>query len=601
MPPTVLTGKKTTPEAQTKVGMRAVCQVDLYAFMRTVLYAHLTPNLLTDALHKPLCEWMQRTPYDENLYLLSRGFFKSSIITVGATIQRLLADPATWWCQQRWRGRVCGPNTRILIASNKGENAEDFLTAIKGHLATNAVLLDLFPSVLVRDPERNAVEWSKSAITLRRSRRDLKESTIHTIGITGELTSKHYDGGVFDDCVGKENSGTKDEREKVWEFLMKARPLFDPGATKEYVGTNWHYDDAYERLRGQRQRGEIKLGLYVQPCWTPVPVPDPEDPGIAAGVVGDVPGHGWVQVAFPERFCLERTGDDDRRLALLPERRREPSNFNAQYLLTPVSADTAHLPRLDAKGQPNLQIESTHPPFSELWLAMAIDPAQSLQKWADHSGIAVGGFDRTGDLWLLELWMARRDDEALVRKIYDLVEQFRARGGEILAIGFETIGFAKGFRHVFTIEGDRRGWYLPVRPLERDTTRTKQQRIGLIQGPWCAKQIHALATCEALAEFVDQADKFRMDQESKSDDLLDPVADLYQLRGRPSAKPDPFLTDEAAQRVRWEQQLRNQKPEMDAMSTRIAWHHHQARQLAAAEEEARAVHGLAGGIHELWG
>jgi len=41
-----------------------------------------------------------------------------------ATIQRLLADPANPLCQQRWRYRTCGPNTRILIASNKGENAE---------------------------------------------------------------------------------------------------------------------------------------------------------------------------------------------------------------------------------------------------------------------------------------------------------------------------------------------------------------------------------------------------------------------------------------------------------------------------------------------
>jgi hypothetical protein len=601
MPPTTLTGKKSTREAQTVLGMRAICQVDLFALLTKVLYAHLTPNLLTEALHRPLCEWMMRTPYDENLYLLSRGFFKSSIITVGATIQRLIADPDAWWCKQRWRGRPCGPNTRILIASNKGENAEDFLTSIKGHLATNATLLDLFPHILVRDPERHAPEWTKSAITVRRSRRDLKESSIQTIGITGELTSKHYDGGVFDDCVGKENSGTKDEREKVWDFLMKARPLFDPGSTKDYVGTSWHYDDAYERLRGQRARGEIKLGLYVRPCWEPTAPQEKDAPEVRSGAVGDVPGHGWVRVTFPERFCLERTDADDRRLALLPEWRREPSNFNAQYLLNPVSADTAHFPRLDAKGQPNLQLETSHPPFADLWVAMTVDPAQSLHKWADYSGIAVGGFDRKGELWLLDLWMARRDDEALVRKIYDFVELYRARGVEMKAIGFEQMGFSKGFRHVFTIEGDRRGFYLPILPLERDTTRTKQQRIGLIQGQWMAKQIHALTTCEALAEFVDQAEKFRMDAESKTDDLLDPVADLYQLRGRPSAPVDPFLTDEAAQRVRWEMELRAKRPEMDAMSTRIAWQHHQARQYADAEAETRALAGLHGGGNELWG
>jgi hypothetical protein len=601
MPPTVLTSKKTTAASETLQGLRVACQVDLYALAKRVLYAHLTPNLLTDGLHRPLCEAVQGTPYEENLYLLSRGMFKSSLITVANVIQRLLADPGAWWCQQRWRGRTCGPNTRILIASNKGENAEDFLTSIKGHLATNEILLALFPEILVREPERNAVEWTKTAITLRRPRRDLKESSIQTIGITGELTSKHYDGGVFDDCVGKENSATKDEREKVWDFLLKARPLFDPGATKDYVGTNWHYDDAYERLRQQQARGEIRLGVYVRPAWEATPPRGDDDPAVVAGDVGLVPGHGWVRVTFPERFCLERVGDADQRLALLPEWRREPSNFNAQYLLNPVSADTAHFPRLDPAGQPNLQLVAAAPPLEDLWVAMAIDPASSLHKWADYSGIAVGGFDRSGNLWLLELWMGRRDDEALVRKVFDLVEQFRARGAEMKVIGFETTGFAKGFRHVFTIEGDRRGFYLPIRPLERDTSKTKQQRIGLIQGQWMAKQIHALTTCEALAEFCDQAEKFRMDQESKTDDLLDPVADLYQLRGRPSEKADPFLTDEAAQRVRWMQQLQATRPEMDAMSTRIAWHHHQARQLADAEAQQRALHAVHGGLQELWG
>jgi hypothetical protein len=60
-----------------------------------------------------------------------------------------------------------------------------------------------------------------------------------------------------------------------------------------------------------------------------------------------------VRVAFPERFCLQRDPEDatDRCLELLDEWRREPGYFNAQYLLNPVSADTAHFPRLDPKGQ----------------------------------------------------------------------------------------------------------------------------------------------------------------------------------------------------------------------------------------------------------
>jgi hypothetical protein len=585
MPPTVLTASKTTPEAQTKPAMRMLCQTDLYAFARRVLYAHLTPNLLTDTLHKPLCAWMQTTRYDENLYLLSRGFFKSSIITTAAVIQRILADPATWWCQQRWHGRVCGPNTRILLASNKGENAEGFLAGIKGHLSGNDLLLGLFPEILPRDPARAGLEWTQGAITVQRSRRDLRESTIQTIGVEGELVSRHYDGGVFDDCVGKENSGTKAERAKVWDFFMKARPLFDPGATKEFVGTHWHYADAYAAQRARHARGQLPMGIYIKAAWEKTTPRTADDPAVRDGVVGDVPGHGWVAVSFPERFCLRRPPGDTTRLELLVERDNEPSNFNAQYLLNPVSAETAHFPRLDPTGAPNLQLERAAPPLSTLWVAMAIDPAQSLHKWADHSGIAVGGFDHRGDLWLLELWMARRDDEALVRKVFDLVEHFQARGAPMQRIGFEATGFQKGMRHVFTNEGDRRGFYLPILGLERDTQRTKQQRIGLIQGPWMAKQIHALESCEALADFIDQADKFRMDQENESDDLLDPVADLYQLRGKPNtpAVAASWADPEVLEQRAWEAQVlaaraANGQGGLDRMSLLIGWQQHRARQ-----------------------
>lgn len=600
--PQILTPSKTTPDAETKAGLRLLYQLDPFVLAK-MLFAHLTPNLLTKALHGRLCEWMQTTPYDENLYLLSRGFFKSSVITTAVVIQRILADPANPLCQQRWRGRACGPNTRILIASNKGENADGFLQGIKGHLESNEQLLWLFPDILVKDPQRNAREWTQSAITVTRTRRDLRESTIQTIGVTGELVSKHYDHGVFDDIVAKENSQTKDEREKVWDFLMKARPLFDPGSTKDYVGTHWHYADAWARLKEERLRGQRRLGLYELPCWATTHARPPEDPEVRAGIVGDVPGHGWVRVAFPERFCLDKPDPEDQadlRLELLAERRGHPSNFNAQYLLKPVSADTAHFPRVDAKGDACLQLVEHTPPLDELWVAMTIDPAQSLHKWADYSAIAVGGFDRRGDLWLLELWQGRRDDEALVRKMYDLSTAFADRGASFRAIGFEAVGFAKSYRHVVTIEGDRRGYYLPILGLERDTKITKQVRIGGIQGQWMAKQIHALTSCAALAEFTDQADQFRMDTENDHDDLLDAVADLYQLRGRPSEKADPFAADEIAFRARWEQQLRASKPELDPMSLRVAWAHHQARVSREAEEETRALTGAGMGGHELW-
>jgi hypothetical protein len=90
---------------------------------------------------------------------------------------------------------------------------------------------------------------------------------------------------------------------------------------------------------------------------------------------------------------------------------------------------------------------------------------------------------------------------------------------------------------------------------------------------------------------LDQVKKFRMDKQSAHDDLMDAVADLYQLRGRPSKDQDPLLNDETLQRVRWMQELQAKRPELDAMSLRVAWAHHLARQQDTARDEEQAMAG----------
>ena len=48
------------------------------------------------------------------------------------------------------------------------------------------------------------------------------------------------------------------------------------------------------------------------------------------------------------------------------------------------------------------------------------------------------------------------------------------------------------------------------------------------------------------------------------------------------------------------QRLAQAKPEMDTMSLRVAWSHHQARVSREAEEESRALSAV-GTVNELWG
>jgi len=63
-----------------------------------------------------------------------------------------------------------------------------------------------------------------------------------------------------------------------------------------------------------------------------------------------------------------------------------------------LSDDTAHFKR------EHLEIVDAHPPLDEMWVAMTVDPAISVKYRSDYSGLAVGGFDYKGTLYLLEVY-----------------------------------------------------------------------------------------------------------------------------------------------------------------------------------------------------
>jgi predicted phage terminase large subunit-like protein len=538
-----LTSRKATPLAHTKEGLRYWIGNDLYAFAKLILYAHLgNQNQMQAHFHQPLCQHVQTTPYAENLYMLFRGSFKTSLLTVARNLQRLLAVPG----HPAFKGRPCGPNTRILILSNKSENAERFLQEIEAHLK-NSWLLWAFPDVLGTDPEK-LPEHTKSGLTVLRSNTRLRGSSIAAVGVTTELTSTHYDHLTADDIVAKENSQTREMRESITDCMRKLRPLMDPWSTRDMVGTPWHHSD-YWSTQIARKEHYGTVGFYRMPAWVTCA------PDTTGGMA--LPAFGWVRPTFPERFTIPW---------LLREREEMgPHDFASQYLLDPLPADAAYfdVDRLDLVTQT--------PPIDDLHIVMAVDPAISQKKSADYTAMVVGGFDRYGDLWILEALQVRRDPLELVRLAYALRDRFPT----MVCAGFEATNFQKAYLSIFEEEGRRRGVVLNPIKLERDTPITKNVRISnRLQPPWMAGHIHVLQSCQALAALLDEARRFRLDAESDHDDLLDAMADLYQIRNYPGAKQtfdDDPLEQEYRERDALERQMRFGRPWIDRGSLRMAW------------------------------
>ena len=552
--PTVLTSKKTTADDKTKAAIRFLAQTDLYALTKVMLNWErpAEQNFLTDGFHRPLCDFVQTTPYAINLYLIQRGGLKTSLLTVAKNVQRILKNK----------------EVRILVASNKADNADAMLAEIKNHLL-NPRLIWAFPDVLWPDPERQAEKWTSSQITVKVKRRK-GAATVEAIGMEGEITSKHYEHITFDDLVGEKNSQTREQVLAVIDWWKKSQGLAMPSTTQDIIGTPWHPNDLYLYLQEQHDKHGMPMGIYKQPCWVP------DEDGT------EVPGHGRVRATLPEMWPIPK---------LLEVRRVQGSAvFAAQRLLDPIDDETAVFPRKSAV----IRSRDKCPPLDELWIAMTIDPAISTKAWADFSAIAVCGFDRASNMHVLDLRHGKWSEGKLVDEIYDAW----GKTPGIRAVGFEAIAFAKIYRREFTRAGEQRGTFLPITTLERDTRTTKNVRIRALSPFWEHGEIILYDDLLALEDFLDEAQRFRLYREATHDDMLDCLADQMQLRARPSEKDhtpewmldDPVLLErQQADNYIMAQRAKLGLPPLDATSLKVArnmflWH-----QRMDQEKEAMAI------------
>lgn len=540
-----------------RAGIRWLMQHDLYALAQ-ILMRDVTNSQLSKAFHGPLCTYMLTTPHLKNLYMLQRNAFKTTVITGIRNTQRILKRP----------------DIRILIASNKLENAADMLKGIKANLM-DPLLVWAFPDILWADPAKDAERWTEHAITVKR--KAARGHTVEVIGEGGELASKHYHHITMDDVVGRENSQTRERLADVIQFVRLATSLVDDPRTStvDYVGTPWHYADAYAWLREQKARHGMPLGEYLMPCWNPaLPHEDGAiDADASAERLGLPPaGFGWVTPTFPERM------DVDTLLHIRAE--KGPSEFSAQYLLDPVSADTVVFPRAKVQRVPRNQVPAG------LWTVMTVDPAISQETWADFSALAVVGFDRDNAMWITDLRQGRWMPSRLIDEVY--LAWSRTPG--IMAVGFEVVGFQKIFGALFAAEGERRGHHLPIIKLPRDTRQAKQARIRTLEPAWASGRIYIVDDVPALEDLLYDAERWRPDVENARDDLLDALADSWTLRQRPHLVADPgeheaFLYDDPvmAERARWEAAILRTKPTLDQADLAMGWLMEQRRRAHEAD------------------
>lgn len=199
------------------------CQTDLRFLCKTILGMKDWDNTLHDDLVRELA-----LPDRHKLLLIPRGHLKSSIVTVGWTIQQILIDP----------------NVRIFITNAVWDLSRTFLREITGLLQDKSPLSDIFGPF-----DSKGSKFTEDEITIsQRTIGTVKEPTIKTGGVEKAVTGMHFDIIIHDDLVEENNIGTPEQIQKIIRFRQNGLDLLDPGGLEIIIGTRWAMGDLYGYL-----------------------------------------------------------------------------------------------------------------------------------------------------------------------------------------------------------------------------------------------------------------------------------------------------------------------------------------------------------------
>lgn len=374
--------------------------------------------------HKDLCNFVTDNTNRKKLVLLPRGHLKSTLITIGYSVQSIVKNP----------------NIRILILSATYEMAVDFVTEAKRHLKDNETIRRLYG-----DLTEGVEEWSADRITLKRTDHNIKGPTLKAAGIDSNLVGSHPDLIIIDDPHNRDNSQTADNIEKVINRFRDCIDLLEPGGQLIVIGTRWNLIDLYGWIQDKDNHVIQDFDVMVKTAYE-----------------GNIETGEEFSALWPEKFSLKE----------LQSRLRADGweQFSGQYMNNPVPQQNATFKRDDFQTYDELGIRG-----KEMTKIMTIDPAISLDKAADYSSIITCGIDTFSNIFILDIWRGRVLPSELIDKIFEKYEAFHPNH-----IGLETVAYQKALAYTMKEQMGLRQRYLPLTEIQPHE-RSKDQRIKGLQ------------------------------------------------------------------------------------------------------------------------
>lgn len=408
------------------------------------------------------------------LWLWSRGFFKTSLITEAHSLWLI----------------VNNPDIRILVVSFTIEVAKKPLGAIRNHFTSNADFRYFFKEFCPTANKEGKIEFGTTEnLTVPNRTKPLKEPTIMCAGVGTNITGLHFDFMKIDDLVNRDSVSNETQIQSSKDYYSLLRPIFDnPTIPREdVIGTIYHFNDLHSAM--------IKNPDFEK-SFIPV-----EENGI---------------FNFPERINREAF----EKLSLDPN--MNPHDIQSQYYLNPIDPS-----RRKFKDEWVKYYDELPEGLSEYLLG---DPASTVKKKSDFTVFERWGVDSNENIYLLDGLRDKLIANDRVEAYVVMAKQARRlKGAKYEVIGGRH-GDLENIRDRFIKEK------LHIEPKEtKATTASKQDRIeqrltgqfhaGKVFLPRSLKKVsYDGKTYDFVQEYLLEYRQFPF---SEHDDILDCHSQLF--------------------------------------------------------------------------
>ncbi len=345
---------------------------------------------------------------DGYLDLWAREHYKSTIITVGKTIQDILNDP----------------EITVGIFSHTRPIAKSFLRQIKRELESNEELKELFPDVLFASPKRESQQWSEDSGLIVKRSGNPKEATVEAWGLVdGQPIGKHFSLLVYDDVVTRESVSTPEMIAKVTDAWALSLNLGAHGGNRRMIGTRYHFNDTYKTILDRK-------------AAIPRIYPATED--------GTDTGCG----VFLSREALA-------------EKRRDmgPYIYGCQMLQNPMADMVMGFKSEWLHYATVLDPQTRRLPHQGMNLYLLVDPAGSKKQGSDYSVFVVIGLAPDGNYYLIDGVRDRLNLTERAATLFRLHLRYFP-----LAVGYERYGMQADIEHI-KAEQERTGYRFAIAEL----------------------------------------------------------------------------------------------------------------------------------------